>query len=92
MFKSLLIAACLLGSAAFATNVALADDAKPTTPKAKPVAPTVGCTHETGSRLPPKKDGCAGVGRSYSKDEISSTGATTAGGALRLLDPSITGH
>jgi hypothetical protein len=92
MLKSSLLAACLLGSVAFATNVAIADDAKPAAAKAKPDAPKVGCTHETGSRLPPKKDGCAGVGRSYSKDDIDRTGAVTAGGALRLMDPSITGR
>jgi len=89
MLKSALIATCLLGSVAFATTVALADDAKPAAPKAKPDTPRVGCTSETGSRLPPKKDGCAGVGRSYSKDDIDRTGAVTAGGAMRLMDPSI---
>jgi hypothetical protein len=33
---------------------------------------------------------CRAYGRSYSHDDIALTGATTAGDALRLLDPSIT--
>jgi hypothetical protein len=89
MLKSSLIAAGLLGAVAFTANVAYADDAKPTAPQTKPATPKAGCTHDTGTRLPPK-DGCAGVGKSYSQDDISRTGQPTAGGALRLMDPSIT--
>jgi hypothetical protein len=91
MLKSSLIAACLLGSVALGANVAYADDAKPTAPQAKPAVPKpkVGCTHDTGSRLP-RADGCLGVGRSYSQDDISRTGQPSVGGALRLMDPSIT--
>jgi hypothetical protein len=93
MLKSSLLAVCLLGSAAFVTNVAIADDTKPAAPQAKPATPTpkAGCTHETGTRLPPA-NGCAGVGRSYSQEDISRTGQPVAGGALRLLDPAITSH
>jgi hypothetical protein len=89
MLKSLLLAACLLGSVAFATNVALADDAKPTAPQAKAVPPIDGCTKDTGSRLRRNTDGCAGVGKSYSSDDIFRTGSSNPGGALRHLDPSI---
>jgi len=92
MLKSLLIVAGLLGSAAFATNVAMGDDAKPTTPQAKPAPAKNGCTHDTGSRLRRNTDGCAGVGKSYSKDDLFRTGEPNAGGALRQLDPSITSH
>jgi len=98
MLKSSLLAACLLGALAFGANVTLADDAKPsapqtkpTAPQAKPAFPKAGCTHDTGSRLP-RADGCLGVGRSYSQDDISSTGQPGAGGAMRQLDPSIRGH
>jgi hypothetical protein len=35
--------------------------------------------------------GC-GPGRSYSQADLERTGATTAGGALRLLDPAVTVH
>jgi hypothetical protein len=88
MLKSSLIATCLLGSVALVADVAYADDAKPTAPQAKPAAPNPGCTHDTGTRLP-RADGCLGVGRSYSQDDILRTGQPSVGGALRLLDPSI---
>jgi len=47
------------------------------------------CLTQTGSRL---GDGtnCTAAGHSYSKDDMDRTGATTVGGALRLLDPSLT--
>jgi hypothetical protein len=33
---------------------------------------------------------CLGTGRSYSQTDIEQTGKTTAAGALRNLDPSLT--
>jgi hypothetical protein len=90
MLKSSLLAACLLGSVAFATNVVIADDAKLAAPNAKPEAPKAGCTHDTGSRLRRNTDGCAGVGSSYTRDNMRQTGEPDVGGALRQLDPSIT--
>ncbi len=51
--------------------------------------PASPCLQDTGSRLPAAGATCL-PGRSYSKNDIDNTGATTAGGALRLLDPSIT--
>jgi hypothetical protein len=89
MLKSSLIAACLLGSVAFATN-AIADDAKPAAPKVNPDAPKAGCTRDTGSHLRRNTDGCAGVGSSYTREHMLQTGEPNAGGALRQLDPSIT--
>jgi hypothetical protein len=90
MSKSSFIAASLLGCVLCAASVANADDAKPVAPQAKPVASDPHCLHDTGTRLPVKPGKCTGVGRSYGADDISRTGATTAGGALGLLDPSIT--
>jgi hypothetical protein len=91
MSKSSIIAASLLGLALCAAGVANADDAKPTAPpQAKPAAPDPHCLHDTGTRLPVKPGTCSGVGRSYGADDVSRTGATTAGGALGLLDPSVT--
>lgn len=52
-------------------------------------APPSPCLKDTGSRLPATGETCI-PGRSYSKSDIDETGATTAGGALRLLDPSVT--
>ena len=34
----------------------------------------------------------ASAGRSYSKEDVDRTGKTTASGALRLMDPSVTIH
>ena len=49
------------------------------------------CIQETGTRIKRRDgNGCNGLaGRSYSKEDIDSTGASDAGDALRLLDPSI---
>jgi len=46
-----------------------------------------GCV--TGSRIP-SSEPCAAFGHAYSDKDIQTTGATTAGDALRLLDPTIT--
>jgi len=45
-----------------------------------------------GSRIPSTVANCNTLGHSYSGDQLVSTGATTAGGALQLLDPSVTVH
>jgi hypothetical protein len=50
------------------------------------------CPRDTGSRIPASSADCSGFGRTYSSDDINRTGSTTAAGALRLLDPSITTH
>jgi hypothetical protein len=48
------------------------------------------CVTQTASRIPRDPGTCDGFGRSYSRDDIDRTGSTTAGGALRLLDPGLT--
>jgi hypothetical protein len=52
------------------------------------------CLRSTGSLIPPKKGDCLPVaGRSYSRDELRSTGAIDNAHALEMLDPSISlGH
>lgn len=53
------------------------------------------CIRDTGSLIPPKKGQCLPVaGRSYSKQDLDSTGKTTLGPALQQLDPSVSvrGH
>jgi hypothetical protein len=50
------------------------------------------CLTQTGSRIPDNGTNCSASARSYSRDDINRTGATTAGDALPLLDPSITVH
>jgi hypothetical protein len=45
----------------------------------------------TGTHIQSRERGCAyAAGRSYSKEEVDSTGATNAAAALRALDPTIT--
>ena len=63
-----------------------------TTKSAAAAAATVpaGCVGETGSRIP--QDACAGIGRSYTQEEIQRTGAVDTGQALRLLDPALSVH
>jgi hypothetical protein len=50
------------------------------------------CLTDTGSRISEGKANCRGYGRSYSDEDISRTGKTSAADALGLLDPSITVH
>jgi hypothetical protein len=50
------------------------------------------CLVDTGSRLAPGKNGCRGIGRSYTGEDILRTGQTNAGDALAQLDPSVTVH
>lgn len=46
------------------------------------------CLRETGSRIPPKPGHClSGPGRSYTREDIAGTGASTLSGALRRLHP-----
>jgi hypothetical protein len=56
------------------------------------VAQNPACLTQTGSRIADNKTNCSAVGRSYSSEDIDRTGATTAGEALQLMDPSITVH
>jgi hypothetical protein len=58
---------------------------------AKPVAaaPPAGCVSDTGSRIS-APGGCAGFGHSYSQEDVRRTGQTNVGGALGLLDPTVT--
>lgn len=58
----------------------------------KPVAasPPAGCVSGTGSLIPAPPGSCAGFGNSYTREDMEHTGKTTVGGALGLLDPTIT--
>ncbi|RUL73949.1 hypothetical protein [Dyella choica] len=52
-----------------------------------------GCIRDTGSLLKPKPGECLPVaGRSYSKQDIDATGATSLAPALERLDPAVTIH
>jgi hypothetical protein len=91
MFRSSTLALCLVG-AALCCAAAVADDAKPAPQPAHAASPT-GCMRDTGTRLKLAPDQCtASAGRSYSKEDVDRTGKSTASGALRLMDPSVTIH
>jgi hypothetical protein len=80
--------ASVLILAACATNTA---DVKPRA-AASALGQNPACLTQTGRRISTKDMNCSAFGRSYSSDDISRTGATTAAEALRLMDPSITVH
>ena len=64
----------------------------PKQPASAAVVSDPNCLTETGSRISAGKSNCRGFGRSYTNDDISRTGQTSAADALVLLDPSITVH
>jgi len=64
--------------------------AHPTNPASVQNDPS--CLKQTGSRIPANSESCTGSGRAYSSEDLNRTGSTTAGGSLRLLDPSLTAH
>ena len=65
---------------------------KPSAERSASVAPHPACLSQTGSRIAGNDAHCSAFGRSYSNEDIDRTGATTAGEALRLLDPALTVH
>jgi hypothetical protein len=83
--------AAVVAGLVFASSAAISDDATPQPKKHSAAAENPGCLTHTGSRIGGKEK-CRGTGRSYTGDDLKRTGATTVGGALPLLDPSITVH
>ena len=86
MLNRILICTCLALCAAACSS-----------PRAKPEAarqPPAGCIAETATRIPVSPQDCAGIGHVWTDKDIKSTGATSAGEALRQLDPTVivTGH
>ena len=53
-------------------------------------SPPVGCVPVTATRIPLSPHECGAFGRAWKQEDIKTTGATDAGQALRLLDPSVT--
>lgn len=64
----------------------------PPKPGAAAFVPPPGCVSNTATRIPTSPSECAGFGSTYTQQDIERTGQPTAGGALRLLDPSLTVH
>jgi hypothetical protein len=52
-------------------------------------APPAGCVADPATRIPVKPSDCAGFGRTWTDQDVKSTGATDAAQALRQLDPTV---
>jgi len=85
-FGSIVAAALILAGCAAAGGT------KPNDAKSAAVAKNPECLTETGSRIAANDSHCSTPGHSFTSDDIDRTGATTAAGALRLMDPSLTVH
>jgi hypothetical protein len=90
MSTKIRIEAAMAAVLILAGAAAMADDMKPKAERPAAVAKDPACLARTGSRIPVNGRSCSAIGRSYTIDDIRRTGATTVGGALRLMDPSIT--
>jgi len=91
MLRTLLTCLCLLALGACATHPA-APGGPPsaTTAAVASAGPPVGCVNGTGTRLPVAPQDCTGVGASYSRGQLQSTGTPPyLQNALQMLDPSI---
>jgi hypothetical protein len=88
MWKKVLIGACLtLCVAGCASSPSAPSAAKA---GADAASPPLGCVPETATRIPPSPRECGAFGHVWKHEDIKTTGATDAGQALRLLDPSLT--
>ena len=86
------VSSTVAGILILAACAARTADVKPRAETSAAVAPNPACLTQTGSRIPGNDAHCSAIGRSYSNEDIDRTGATTAGEALRLLDPALTVH
>jgi hypothetical protein len=82
------IAAAIAAGLILAGCAAIADSTKAKPEGQTAAADNPSCLTRTGSRISVEGE-CGATGRSYTSDDIKRSGAVTAGGALRLLDPSI---
>ena len=88
MSKRLLAGVCLILPLIACTSTAPKNLAAPAFKPAS-TAPAVGCVPLTATRLAPTPTECAEFGRTYSGQDVRSTGATDAASALGQLDPAI---
>lgn len=88
MLKKILIGACLtLCVAACATSPSTSGTGKPAAAAA--TVPPAGCVADTATRIPVSPSDCAAFGRTYTDQDVKSTGATDAAQALHQLDPTV---
>jgi outer membrane cobalamin receptor len=90
---SLLACTALLACFAWSGSSFAADpttDIAESAPESKPQVDRF-CPDATATRIKRPHTRCSAPGRVYSREDLERTGATTAGGALSKLDPSIRG-
>jgi hypothetical protein len=89
MMKSLALSAAFALILAACASAPVSPD-KNATANAKPPA---GCVGQTATLIPLKdRTSCAGVGSTYTRQDIDNTGEIYLDRALQMLDPSITRH
>jgi hypothetical protein len=80
----------------YRVSYAPAASATPTLAKAgaakRSKRPPLGCVSDTATRLPIPPGECAGVGNTYTKEDLDRTGQVYVQDALRMLDPALTGR
>ena len=87
MLHKVLVATCLtLCVAACATSPSTSGTEKP---RAAAKVPPAGCVADTATRIPVSPSDCAAFGRTYTDQDVKSTGATDSAQALHQLDPSV---
>jgi hypothetical protein len=91
MTTHLRVACAIFTALALAACAATTPNVKPNTASAA-AAQNPACLTQTGSRITGDRTDCLAFGRSYSRDEIDTTGKVNVGDALQILDPSITVH
>jgi hypothetical protein len=86
------VCSALAGAVLLAACASRTADVRPNANVSATAEPNPACLSQTASRIAGTAAHCAEFGRTYSGEDISRTGATSAGEALRLLDPSVTLH
>jgi hypothetical protein len=90
MWKNQLIGAALSLCVAACASTPSSPGAATSKAAAAPNLTPVGCVSNTATRIPMSHAKCAAFGRTWTDQDIKTTGATDSAQALRLLDPSIT--
>jgi hypothetical protein len=92
MHANIRIAGAIVAGFIVAGCATSAVNPKPKAGQSTAGANDLACPTGAGSRIPVSEGSCAVYGRTFTNDDLVRTGATTAGDALALLDPSITVH
>ena len=87
MWTKLPIAGVLALCVAACATSPSASQSKLTAGQAEPPA---GCVADTATRIPVQPSDCWAFGRTWTGQDVKSTGATDAAQALRQLDPTVT--